>query len=345
MKHDISISQVARVAKVSIATVSNVVNGKGRVSSATMKRVQKAIDELGYVPNLLARHLKTSQSRLIGLLVPTAKPGRIRDNPFYWDLLAGIEAEARDRSFHIILTGVEEEEEALAFVRERQLDGLLVAGAYQNLGAVDKIRRMDIPCVFIDSNLKDPHLYQVCLNDRLGGYLATKHLLELGHRRIALFIGDISMENIHQYGVLQERWLGYRMALHEAGLLYDPGLIICLPTSAQGGYMAVEWLTGANNVSAVFSLSDIAALGLMKGLRDKGWSVPKQILLVGFDDICLSGYALPGLTTVSQNIYMKGQAAMKLLMDQIESKSSFSRKVVLPVQLKIRETTARSALM
>ncbi|MUG67692.1 LacI family DNA-binding transcriptional regulator [Paenibacillus campinasensis] len=344
MKHDVILHDVAKAANVSIATVSNVVNGKGRVSKTTMKRVQQAIEQLGYAPNLLARHLKTNQSRLIGLVVQTTKPGRIQDNPFYWDLLAGAEEIARDHGFHMILVSMGMPEETLDFVKQRQLDGLLVVGITDHRGEDALFRTLDIPCVYIDSYLNDPRLCQVCVDDQYGGYAATKHLLALGHRRIALLIGDIPMDQLHRYAVLQQRWFGYRKALDEAGLPYDPGLMIRLPTSVQGGYHAAAWLASHNDVSAIFSMSDIAALGLMKGIKDMGWRVPEQVSLVGFDNLFMSGYTLPALTTVSQNIVQKGRVAVKLLMELMDNKCSTSRKVVLPVELLVRDTTTKAHL-
>lgn len=339
MKHSISITDVAKEAKVSIATVSNVLNGKGRVSPRTEKKVREAIERLGYAPNLLARNLKTNQSRLIGLVIPVVKPGRLQDNPFYWDLLSGIEEGARDRDFHIILAGIEESVESFAFVKERKLDGIIVVGANEGSAVIDRIAELNVPCVFIDGYLRDPKLYQVCLDDRLGGYLATRHLIELGHRRIAVLIGDIDLARIHGYGVLQERWSGYRMALEEAGIEYDPDLMIRLPTSLEGGYRAAEWLMNLEGATALFSFSDISAMGALKGLKDRGRKVPEHYSVVGFDDLFLSGYTFKALTTVSQNIHLKGHAAIRLLIDQIEGEPVISRKVVLPVELKVRETT------
>ncbi|GIP17870.1 LacI family transcriptional regulator [Paenibacillus montaniterrae] len=339
MKQEINIIDVAQLAKVSIATVSNVINGKGRVSTLTEKRVRKAIDELGYAPNLLARNLKTKRSGLIGLVVPTVKPGRLKDNPFYWDLLSGVEEYARERDFHIILSGFDEAEESFEFVKERQLDGLIIVGAGEQSSAIEKVLALNIPFVFVDNYLMNPDLYQVSLDDRLGGWLATKHLLELNHRNIAVHIGDIPLERIHQYGVLHERWNGYRLALEEAGIPYDSSLMIQLPTSAEGGQEAAGWLEKHSDVTAIFSFSDIAAIGILKGLKERGVNVPQDISVVGFDDLYMTAFTSPPLTTVSQNIVVKGIAAAQLLFHQIENSSHYSRKVVLPVELKVRETT------
>lgn len=339
MNREVSIIDVARAANVSIATVSNVINNKGRVSDKTRQKVRKVIEELGYTPNLPARNLKTRKSDLIAIVVPTMQPGRLQDNPFYWDLLAGVEEGARDRKFNVILKGIDEQTETFAFAKERRLDGIIVIGTNEGSEAVDRVLNLGIPAVFIDSYLRDPSLYQVCLDDRRGSYLATRYLIGLGHRSIALLVGDIAMDRISYYGVLHERWLGYRDALEEAGIPYDPDLMIKLPTSLEGGCKAAERLVGMPGVTAILSFSDISAMGLLRGLKDKRKDVPGDYSVVGFDNLSVSHYTAPSLTTVSQNILEKGRTAVHMLLDQIDRNPVRERRKVLPVDLVIRETT------
>lgn len=339
MKNEISIVDVAEAAGVSIATVSNVINDKGRVSEATRKKIEKIIIDLGYTPNLTARNLKTRKSDLIGVVVPTMQPGRLQDNPFYWDLLAGVEEGARDRNFHIILTGIDESVETFSFVKERQLDGLIVVGTNEGSQAIARIMELGIPTVFIDSYLSDPKLLQVFLEDRKGSYQATKYLIELGHRRIALLMGDIPLEQIPNYGVLHERWLGYRDALMEANISYDARLMIKLPTSLEGGYQAVDQLIDMPDVTAIFSFSDVSAMGLLKRLRERGKRVPDDYSVIGFDNLFMSNYTSPSLTTVAQDIVEKGQTAISMLLDQIDGNPIIERTIALPVDIIIRETT------
>lgn len=340
MKHEVSIVDVAKAANVSIATVSNVINNKGRVSTKTKQKVLRVIAELGYTPNLSARNLITRKTDLIALVVPTMQPGRLHDNPFYWDLLAGVEEGVRDRRFNIILKRIDEQTETFTFVKERRLDGIIVVGTNEGSRVVDRVLNLDIPAVFIDSYLHNQELYQVYLDDRLGSYMATKYLIGLGHRRIAVLIGDVDMDNISYFGVLHERWLGYKEALEEAGIPYDPDLMIKLPTSLEGGYQASEKLISLPNVTAIFSFSDISAIGLLKGLKDKGKRVPEDYSVIGFDNLFVSNYTSPSLTTVSQNIFEKGHVAAKMLLDQIYGNPIEERQKVLPVDLIIRETTA-----
>lgn len=339
MKNEVSIVDVAKVAGVSIATVSNVINGKGRVSGTTKENIERVIIELGYTPNLPARNLKTRRTHLVGLVVPMMQPGRLQDNPFYWDLLTGVEEGARDRQFHIILSGIDESTETFTFAKERRLDGLIVMGTNEGSQAVDRIVNLGMPAVFIDSYLKREDLYQVNLEDRKGSYRAIRYLIDQGHRRIALLIGDIPLERITYYGVLHERWLGYKDALAEAGILYDHALMIRLPTSLDGGYRAADQLIKLADVTAIFSFSDVSAMGLLKRLRELGKKVPEDYSVIGFDNLSISSFTSPALTTVSQNILEKGQEAIRMLLDQIDGNPVLERCKALPVELIIRETT------
>ncbi|ADU32033.1 LacI family DNA-binding transcriptional regulator [Evansella cellulosilytica] len=342
MKETINIKDVAERANVSIATVSNVINGKGRVSTNTISKVKKVIEELNYSPSMSARNLKTKKSHLIGVIVPTSMPGRLQDNPFYWDLVTGIEEGARDKQFHVILMGVADgDEKGLSIVKERQLDGLIVVGGYEGSLTVEQIRKLNVPSVFMDSYISDPDLYQVCIDDKLGAYQATKHLIDLGHENIAILLGDIPYEESHRYGVLHERILGYKEALDEKGIAFDSQLIISLPTSMEGGYKAAKEIAKRKEITAVFSFSDVSAMGLLRGFDEMGINVPTDISVVGFDDLFLSEYTSPPLTTVHQDIVAKGQTAIMHLLDQIENKRMINyRKVVLPIEMKVRKTTS-----
>jgi LacI family transcriptional regulator len=342
MKHRISITHVAEKANVSIATVSNVINGKGRVSKKTVDRVNKVIKELGFSPSMAARNLKAISSQMIGVVVPgLGHKGRLHANPFYWDLVSGIEEGARDREFHVMLTSVSEEEETFSFVKERHLDGLIVVGGDEEMKAMDQLLNLDVPRVFVDSYLADPNLYQVLLDDQAGGYMAARHLTELGHKRIALItetMGD------HE-GVNYNRYLGCQKALEEAGISLDEELIFtkAVTTSAKAGYEAVrELLKSVDDITAIITFSDIKAMGIIKYLTSHNIKVPNDISVVGFDGLFFSEYTTPSLTTVYQDTVRKGQEAMELLLDQIDGKKAATerRKVVLSPELRLGDSTA-----
>jgi len=334
----VTIKDIANLAGVSITTVSNVINGRGNVSQETREAVQRIIREYNYAPSMAARSLRDKSAHLIALVVPFLPKGESADNPFFWKFIEGVEAGARSHQFHVIFTGLSNSSD-LSFVRERHLDGLIVLGTSEGSDLVGKIKDMKIPCVFVDSYLNDEELYQVLLDDFMGGYLGTKHLIGHGHRRIIL-LSRIPEHN----SVNRQRWLGYRKALEESGIPYDPELILEENATTSGGYYAAHKVYNKikceNPATAVFSLSDVAAIGLMKGLREMGISVPGDISIVGFDDIHFSEFTWPALTTIRQDIFQKGRAAVGLLLDQILQENGFKeKKITLPVELKVRQST------
>ncbi|WP_176444670.1 LacI family DNA-binding transcriptional regulator [Paenibacillus herberti] len=331
----VTIKDVAKLAEVSIATVSNVINGTGRVSLDTQRKVEQAIGELDFAPSASARNLKDKKSSLIAVIVPLLEKGRLQDNPFYWHLVRGIEESARDEKLHVILVGIGPDE-SFSFIREQHLDGLIFVGAFEDTEVVESVLRLNVPCVFMDSLIDNSDFYQVSLDDELGGYIGTKHLLSLGHERIVLLTGLLKKD-----GVNYCRWQGYRRALEEAGVPYRPELVYEEPTSSLGGYRAASRIGAkGGGVTAVFALSDMVAIGLIKGLHDLGIQVPRDMSIVGFDDDERARYCIPALTTVRQDIVQKGRTAVRLLTAQIERDHSVERQVTLGVELVPRQSTA-----
>lgn len=329
----ITIKDIANEANVSIGTVSNVINGTGRVSEATKEKIRGIISKYNYSPNAAARSLRDKNTQLIALVVPYLTKGQVRENPFYWQLISGVENGARDHKFHVIFTGIKDDP-GFSFLSERNIDGLIVVGAREDSLIVDKVSRLKIPAVFIDSYLSNPDLYQIYLNDKMGGYLGTKYLIDLGHRNIILLSGDIEKGNVNYY-----RYLGYLEALEEAGIEYNEDLIISNPATMVGGYHSAQ-VVFEKRATAVFTLSDVSAMGLIKGLNELGLSVPNDISVVGFDDFYFSEFLTPSLTTIRQDIFSKGQMAVNMLLDQIENKGNLKeKKVMLPVELKVRQST------
>ncbi|MBD8069539.1 LacI family DNA-binding transcriptional regulator [Bacillus sp. PS06] len=335
-----TIKDIARMANVSIGTVSNVINGKGRYSEETRKKIEKIIKESNYMPNVAARSLKDKMNPLIALVVPFAPRGEIAMNPFFSQLIAGVESGARDRRFHVIVTGVKDEPD-LSFLLEKQITGLIVFGANDNPDLLEDIRRLHLPTVYMDSYLSDPDLYQVGLNDEMGGYLGTKYLISQGHRSIMVISGQVG-ESVNYNSIGHYRLAGYRKALEEAGIEYNPDFIIPNNFSLEEGYHSAQQIMQyRGQVTAVFAFSDLAAMGLIKGFYDLNISVPDDFSVMGFDDLYFSEYVTPGLTTVRQDIYGRGQAAVKLVIDQIENNGHpQNRNIILPVSLKVRQSTA-----
>lgn len=335
MNNKVSIKDIARIANVSIATVSNVINGKGRVSANTVSKVNKIIQEMQFVPSASARSLKDMNSHLIGVVVPFLEKGMLQDNPFYWELLRGVESGARNHELQVILLGIDEDED-FSFVKQRHLDGLIVVGVYEHTSAFQKLLALNIPCVFLDSHLTTKELHQIDLDDEAGGYLGTKHLIGLGHKVIGVLTGKLEEGGVNYF-----RYQGYLRALKESGIPIDRDLIFEEAPSIQGGYQVAQRLGSYKaKISAIFAFSDVSAIGLIRGLHDIGVTVPTDISVVGFDDIFYSPYMIPSLTTIRQDIVSKGQIAVTMLLDQINGTSHVDKIAVkIPVSLSVRQST------
>jgi LacI family transcriptional regulator len=341
-KH-ITIRQVALESGVSSATVSYVLNGKKSISPETKERVLAAVKKLDYVPNSNARSLSTRDSLLIGVLIPQTEPGNhlMFENPFYSEILSAIEYEARMHGYHLLIAGVDADKTYLNLARERNLDGIIAIGVYQDDDFYRQVMESGIPLVLVDSYSDGARCHNIRIDDVYGAYLAVTYLLDQGHRDIAFFCGSL-----RDNGVMQKRLDGYRQALEECGIPYDEAKIIEGNVDFEnGGCLArrllettIEAKTKATiearlPVSAVFAAADILAIGAIKAFYDMGLRIPRDLSIMGFDDLQVSRYVCPGLTTVRQDISLKGKKAMGLLVEHIRNPPLAKREEILPVSI------------
>jgi DNA-binding LacI/PurR family transcriptional regulator len=338
----VTIKDVANHAGVSIATVSYVLNGKDhKVSAETIEAIQNSIKALNYIPNISARSLVKNDSKLIGVIIPQTENTKqlVLENPFYSEVVGAIEAVLREEGYHIILSGVDKDQTYLDFSISRNLDGAVVLGLYpENL--YNEFRKTDIPIVLIDSYINDKHFANVGIDDELGGYIATKYLIDMGHKNIALVTGMIRKD-----GVVEKRFLGYKKALQEAGIFYNPDHVFEKTVSYHYGLEAGREIGEYHpNITAVFATADLMAFGVIRGIIESNKQVPDAVSVVGFDDIPMASMFLPPLTTVRQNIAMKGVRAAKLLLEQLEGgKRGALGETVTLVELELieRQTVAK----
>lgn len=333
-----TLKDVAAKAGVSPATVSYVLNGKRTISRQTKERVRQAIEELGYVPDLSARSLSSRDSKLIGVVVPQTEPGSklMLQNNFYSEIVGSIEYHARQHGYHVIISATDVSESYLTLAKERNLDGIIVIGMYPD-EFYQQMKKTQIPIVLIDSYCNDHYYHSVRIDDAYGSYLATRHVLEYGHERIAFFCGLIK-EN----GVIKKRLTGYRQALEERGIAYDPALVFEGKIDYESGVQLARQLArSATEATAVVATADILAVGAMKGFYDEGLHVPDDISIIGFDDLELAQYMTPGLSTIKQEIPLKGERAVELLLDSINDETLTKHELVLPVSLITRGSVKR----
>ena len=325
-----TLKDVAELAGVSAATVSYVLSGKRTISEETKARVLEAIEQLDYVPDLNARGLSMRDSKLIGVVVPQTEPGErlMFQNSFYSEVLGSIEYYARQKGYHILISATDANESYLTLAKQRNLDGIIVIGMYPD-EFYHEMKKTQIPIVLIDSYCNDHYYHNIRIDDAYGSYLATRHLLEKGHRDIAFFAGQMK-EN----GVMKKRLLGYQQALDEFHVEFRDEYVFEGQIDYQSGVELAGKLTAsALGITAIVAAADILAIGAVKGLYEAGKTVPGDYSIVGFDDLEISQYLTPGLTTVKQQISLKGQKAVELLLKHIENPSLPKQEEILPLEL------------
>lgn len=331
----VGIKDVAQRAGVSVGTVSNVINRPGAVAEATRERVQAAIEELGYVRSESARQLRAGRSRILALLVLDMA------NPFFVDLATGAERAARDAGLGVMLCNSaqdpEEEAEYLSLFAEQRVRGVLVTPADPEGGTLRAFARQGIPYVFVDRTAGGSDACSVSVDDVEGGALATRHLLDGGHRSIVYVGGPAHLPQI------QDRCTGALAALAEAGLPADA--LVRIETErldvASGRDAGARLLGMSPRPTAVFCANDLLALGVLQTLFAAGISVPGDIALVGYDDIEFAAAAAVPLTSVRQPARRMGRLAAELLIEETgdDAGGHEHQRIVLRPELVVRASS------
>ncbi|MET0297303.1 MAG: LacI family DNA-binding transcriptional regulator [Microbacterium sp.] len=328
-----SIRDVAERAGVSVGTVSNVLNHRERVAPESVSRVNAAIAELGYVRNDAARQLRAGRSATVGLIVLDVR------NPFFTELARGAEREADARGLSVLLANsdesVDREARYLDLFEQQRVRGILIS-PYQEVGdRLRQVRERGIPAVLVDRQSEDHLFSSVSVDDELGGYLATRHLLEIGRRRILFTGGPIDMRQI------DDRLRGARRAVAEvAGATLEtlPGVASQVDDGRAAGD-AVAARAAEDRPDAIFCANDLVALGVLQGLSAHGISVPDDIALIGFDDIDFAAAAVVPLSSVRQPSRLMGETALRLLVEEGDDPARASEQVVFEPELVVRAST------
>jgi LacI family transcriptional regulator len=341
MSQDATIKDVAQKARVSEATVSLVLNNKASIREETRQRVLKAIQQLNYHPRHVARGLASRKSGNIGFILTDDHFSRAE--PFYTKIFLGTEFESRKYKYYILLTTIPRafhvETDLPRFLRDRNVDGVLLAG-HVPTALSEHILELKMPHVFIDFSPRHKQGNVVMMDNLLGATLAVRHLLDLGHRRIAFVGGDITHPSI------AKRLEGYKQALLEAQLPIEDDLIESVErnTASDDGARAVEKLLACDaQFTALFAANDAMAIGAMQCLKKHGQQIPEEVSIVGFDDIEAGTHTQPPLTTIRVDKEELGAVALRRLMEMIETKKELSGKVFTPVELVVRQSTAPPA--
>jgi len=331
-----TIRQVAREAGVSVTTVSNYLNGRhSEMSVTTRERIREAIERLGYQPNHVARSLATRRTATIGLIISELT------NALYPPVILGAEAACRQAQYSLLLANVtdtDSERRAVELMRSKQVDGLILFSvSFIDIANEHLLQAHEegVPIVVINRMLPEGvPIPKVMLNNFRGAYLATRHLVELGHRRIAHIAGPAN-----RFTGLDRR-AGYLAALVEAGLPVDSALVIEGDYSFESGYRAMRALLDHDRPSAVFIGGDAMALGALRAIRDAGLRVPDDLSLVAFGNPDFVHYATPALTTVDLPIVEAGMVAVEMLLKRIAAPQMPAETRMLEPRLLVRESTA-----
>lgn len=327
-----TITDVAERAGVSTTTVSHVINRSRHVSDETRRRVEEAMAALHYRPNSLARSLRQGQSQTLGLIIPDSA------NPFFAEIGRTIEMSAFALGYSVIFCNTEGNLEREKFYTEvlekKQVDGMIFVAAAENTEALRGLLVRGMPVVVIDRDLPDVETDTVLTNNRQGGYLATRHLLAHGHRRIACIGGPV---NVH---VTIQRVIGYRNALQEAGLPVDEQLIRYGDFHPESGRsLAAALLSSGEPPNGIFACNDLMALGVLRAAAERSLRLPQDLAVVGFDDIELSAFMSPALSTIAQPKAELGRRAVEMLIERIRDRTRPPRREILPMRLIARESS------
>lgn len=325
-----TLEMVAREAGVSIATVSRIINGTAKVSSERKDAVEAAIAKLNFRPNAAARGLALGKSNTIGVITQAI------DSPFYGEGLRGIEDYLQQRGYTaLFMSGnwnEQDEERCMSELLARRVDGIIIfSGRLQDRQLARYAKQ--VPLVVSARSLKAPGIYSLPVDDERGALLATRHLIELGHRRIAFISGILD----HPDAAL--RYKGYRRALAGAGIAHDPKLVVPGDFHEEGGVAAtLRLLDSGSRFTALFCVNDQTAYGACLALYRRGLNCPRDVSVVGFDDLHSSSYRVPPLTTVRQSIRVLGESSGAAMLQMLNGQRP---NISLPkVELIVRESTA-----
>lgn len=331
---------VAKRAGVSQATVSRVLNGYHYVSDTTKEKVLKAINELGYQPNQIARNMALQKTNALGLIVSDIV------NPFYSEIAKNIMDEAESLGYEIILCNTNHDQKTqnyyIDFLRQRRVDGIIFASVKLKDKYAEKLVASNFPSVFINTRLKLKKASFVVTDNKKGAILAINHFLNLGHEKIAFISGPNTLSTS------KERTEGYKEALLQKGLPINNKYIKNESFKPEYAYKITQELLSMDlPPTAIFVTNDVMAFKVMDAVLDMGLNIPRDVAIIGYDDVIVSGYKRIGLTTVAQKKSIMGRLAVERLVQMIEKGTDRIKPIhhLLEPKLVIRDTCGYKLIM
>ncbi|KAB8165708.1 LacI family DNA-binding transcriptional regulator [Streptomyces sp. 3MP-14] len=331
---------VAAAAGVSRSAVSFAFNDPARISEATRERILAAARELGYVPNAVARMLQAGQTKSLGVLLPQ-NVAKVMENPYYARFLLGV-GQVCDREGFTLLLTPPLRDSMLKAIPYAAVDGFVVCGLETDRGEVEELRRRGIPFVLVDSDAAEG-APSVDVDDRNGAREAVEHLLQLGHRRIAVLSIDPgpTVATVGYRGSLSRRMAGIAEGLSGAGMTMNDVELLEVPCTRAEGYRATGAVMAGRAPTAILALSDVLAIGAVDALHELGLRVPGDVSVTGFDDLPEASWLRPRLTTVHQPIAAKGRLAAELLVSAVRGEDQHPHQV-LGTALMVRDSSGRA---
>ena len=329
-----TIRDVARIAGVSTATVSRAINAPETVSARTRQRVSSAMAACRYRYNALARGFVTRQSGSLGMIVPSIT------NSIFAESVRGVQDRANRDGYQVLLGNSDydnaQEARVCEVLRERRVEGLIITTTDLKGRVLAELVEARFPFVLLYSTVRKGPMPSVGVDNYRGGYAATDHLVRLGHRRIAMLAGKFSFSDKSHH-----RWQGYQRCLAAHGIPYAPERVVQTQYTLENGREGIKALLSLRRPpTAVFCSNDFMALGAMQGAREAGVAIPEQLSVVGFDDMAISSYVHPGLTTVRQPAYEMGSLGADILLGRIRTPGRPPVHRILETSVVVRGSTA-----
>lgn len=328
-----TIKDIAKMAGVSMTTVSKVVNGKTfDIGDKTVARVQKILDDQNYIPNQAARSMRTNKSMTIGLIIPDIR------NPFFTEIARGAEDEAYRNGYNIMLSNSDDvfikEVSHINSMVQKQVDGILICASNERGSDSNHFLGKNLPTIAIDRPFKSPNLISSITTENTdGAYKAVEYLLKQGHRKILHLAGPKNNE------VSISRLNGYVKAFRDVNVDFDERDIIFGEFSSQSGYSALMNLDFIKEYTAIFCSNDMVAFGALSALKEKGILVPEEVSLMGVDDVEYARLVYPSLTTIDQSAYDLGVVSVKEMINHFKGKK-IPEKIKLKQHLVIRDSVS-----
>ncbi len=331
---NLTLKDIARKAKVSIKTVSRVINDEPMVSENTRSRVKSVIEELGYQPNLIARSLKKRKSNAIGIILPDI------GNPAFTEMVKGCMDSLNSKGYYTFLGSYEDdtnkEEEFIRDFNSMFIDGLIIIPSITESRDISIFEKINCPMVFIDREIDGLNMDTVISENLNGVYRATKHLIKKGHKKI-IFLGGLKTVK-----PAKKRFEGWKKALDEKNLFIED-LVFWGSFSIESGYLMMsQALEKLDNIDAVFAGNDIVALGAMNAIKDKNLDIPDDISIIGYDDMFFSQYLNPSLSSVAAKLFILGKTAAELLLKRIKNPVDIKpKRIVIESDLILRDSVSK----